>query len=111
MPHLSNQRFTSLQLKEEYRGAFDRKFLYYYCFLLDEHCLKNAHVSSFASVEMKAFKSFKFPVVPLEVQWEIVRVLDQFTTLEAELEAELEARRKQYEHYRDRLLSFSERGI
>jgi len=111
VPHLSNQRFTSLQLKEEYRGAFDHKFLYYYCFLLDEHCLKNAHVSSFASVEMKAFKSFKFPVVPLEVQWEIVRVLDRFTALEAELEAELEGRRKQYEHYRDRLLSFSERGI
>ena len=43
---------------------------------------------------------------PLEVQQEIVRVLDQFTTLEAELEAELEARSKQYKHYRDSLLSF-----
>ncbi|ERH33416.1 hypothetical protein HMPREF1550_00528 [Actinomyces sp. oral taxon 877 str. F0543] len=46
---------------------------------------------------------------PLEVQREIVRILDQFTALEAELEAELEARRKQYEHYRDRLLSFPEK--
>ena len=106
VPHLSNQRFTSLQLKEEYCGVFDHKFLYYYCFLLDEHCLKNVHVSSFASVGMRAFRSFRFPVVPLEVQQEIVRILDQFTTLEAELEAELEARRKQYEYYRDSLLSF-----
>ena len=46
------------------------------------------------------------PVPPLEVQNEIVRILDKFTSLEAELEAELEARRKQYEYYRDSLLTF-----
>lgn len=46
------------------------------------------------------------PVPPIEVQHEIVRILDNFTSLEAELEAELEARRKQYEYYRDQLLSF-----
>ena len=46
------------------------------------------------------------PVPPLEVQQEIVRILDQFTTLEAELEVELEARRTQYEHYRNHLLSY-----
>lgn len=44
------------------------------------------------------------PVPPLEVQQEVVRILDQFTTLEAELEAELEARRKQYEYYREQLM-------
>ena len=44
------------------------------------------------------------PIPPLEVQQEIVRILDQFTTLEAELEAELEARRKQYEYYREQLM-------
>ena len=50
----------------------------------------------------------KMPVCcpPLEVQREIVRILDQFMTLEAELEAELEARRAQYEHYRNHLLSY-----
>lgn len=47
------------------------------------------------------------PVPPLKVQEEIVRILDKFTTLEAELEAELTARKKQYEHYRNKLLSFS----
>ena len=48
----------------------------------------------------------KMPVFcpPLEVQREIVRILDQFTALEAELEAELEARRKQYEYYREQLM-------
>ena len=44
-------------------------------------------------------------VPPLEVQREIVRVLDKFTFLTAELTAELTARKKQYEYYRDQLLS------
>ena len=106
VPHLSNQRFTSLQLKDEYRKDFDYRFLYYYCFILDAFCLDHVNVSSFPSVDMKAFRSFEFPLVPLAVQREIVRILDQFTTLEAELEAELEARRTQYEHYRNHLLSY-----
>lgn len=51
-------------------------------------------------------RDMSIPVPPLEVQREIVRILDQFTTLEAELEAELEARWAQYEHYRTQLLSY-----
>jgi len=47
----------------------------------------------------------KIPVPPLPVQEEIVRILDTFTALENELEAELAARTKQYEHYRDKLLT------
>ena len=45
------------------------------------------------------------PIPPLEVQKEIVRILDSFTTLTAELQAELQARKLQYEYYRDELLS------
>ncbi len=48
-------------------------------------------------------KSFTVPVPPLEVQREIVRVLDLFQSLEAELEA----RRRQYAHYRDKLITGS----
>ena len=48
----------------------------------------------------------EIPIPPLTVQREIVRILDSFTSLEAELEAELEARHKQYKYYRDQLLSF-----
>lgn len=46
------------------------------------------------------------PIPPLRVQQEIVRILDKFTTLEAELEAELDCRKRQYEYYRNQLLSF-----
>ena len=48
------------------------------------------------------------PIPPLDIQKEIVKILDNFTKLEAELEAELEARRKQYEYYREELLSFGD---
>lgn len=48
------------------------------------------------------------PKKSLEIQAEIVRILDAFTELTAELTAELAARKKQYNYYRDRLLSFDE---
>lgn len=46
------------------------------------------------------------PKRSLEIQSEIVRILDAFTSLTAELTAELTTRKKQYKHYRDQLLSF-----
>lgn len=49
--------------------------------------------------------ALRVPVPPLEVQAEIVRILDSFQQLEAELEAELEARRCQFIHYRDEALA------
>ena len=58
------------------------------------------------------YSKFKLPVPPMEVQREIVRILDSFTSvteeLMAKLTAELIARKKQYEFYRDFLLSFDE---
>lgn len=50
------------------------------------------------------YSNFAIPLPPLPVQEEIVRILDSFTELEAELEAELADRKKQYEYYRDHLL-------
>jgi type I restriction enzyme S subunit len=52
------------------------------------------------------YSKFTIPVPPIEVQHAIVGALNSFTKLEAELEAELEARKKQYEFYRNQLLSF-----
>lgn len=48
----------------------------------------------------------QIPVPPMVIQREIVSILTRMEALEAELEAELEARRRQYAHYRDALLSF-----
>ena len=48
------------------------------------------------------------PLPSVEIQAEIVRILDTFTALTAELTAELTARKKQYNYYRDQLLSFDD---
>ena len=68
-------------------------------------------MSSFASVDMNGFRKFEIPIPPLNVQDEIVRILDAFTAVTAELTAELNMREKQYQYYRNKLLSFSEAGI
>ena len=74
------------------------------------HCMENLNFSSneHKRLWITIYSQFKIPVPPLPVQEEIVRILDKFTSLEAELEAELEARKKQYEFYRDRLLTFGD---
>ena len=55
-----------------------------------------------------AIKDILIPVPPLEVQSEIVQILDNFAELTAELTAELEKRKKQYEHYRRELMATRE---
>lgn len=61
----------------------------------------------------KLMTEIKIPIPPLSVQTEIARVLDAFTSLTAELTAELTSRQKQYQYFRDKLLNFddiSDRG-
>lgn len=103
VPSLANQRFTYLVLKDEFKEQIDIMFIYYCCFKLDEYCKECLNQGNFASVDMKKFLKFKFPVPPLEVQREIVRILDNFTFLTTELAAELAARQKQYEYYKEYL--------
>ena len=88
--------------------AVDTVFLSYYLRTEDFALKKRKYAQGTKVIELSAayLSKIDIPVPPLEVQREIVRILDQFTTLEAELEAELEARRTQYEHYRNHLLSY-----
>ena len=51
------------------------------------------------------------PEKSLAIQGEIVRILDSFTELTAELTAELELRKEQYNHYRDQLLTFEDEDV
>ncbi|WRG49195.1 restriction endonuclease subunit S [Helicobacter pylori] len=101
---LANQRFTFLSKKANCDIALDMKFFFYQCFLLGEWCKNNTNVSGFASVDMTAFKKYKFPIPPLEIQQEIVKILDAFT----ELNTELNTRKKQYQYYQNMLLDFND---
>ncbi|GAA8830955.1 restriction endonuclease subunit S [Helicobacter pylori] len=105
---LANQRFTFLSKKANCDIALDMKFFFYQCFLLGEWCKNNTNVSGFASVDMAAFKKYKFPIPPLEIQQEIVKILDAFTELNTELNTELKARKKQYQYYQNMLLDFKD---
>ena len=87
----------------------DTKFLYYImCCHFKKYILAKSVGATATSIRKPMLEKFKLPVPPLEVQREIVRILDCFMLLTAELTAELTARKKQYEFYRDFLLSFDE---
>lgn len=55
-----------------------------------------------------AMLKFTFPLPPLTIQQRIVEILDKFTSLVSSLDSEIALRQKQYEYYRDKLLSFEE---
>lgn len=78
-------------------------------------CLQGIDVSAIVrgtppKLNQENLRNIEIPLPPIEVQNEIVRILDKFTSLEAELEAELDCRKRQYEYYRDKLLSFENVG-
>lgn len=84
-----------LTLKSGTNSLF--KYVYYamQCIVYNSSDHARQWISKYSNIEV--------PVPPLEIQEAIVEILDKFTNLEAELEAELEARTLQYEYYRDSL--------
>ena len=100
-----------------FRGEPDVQSRYLYHVLLQQQPILYAKVrkASIPRLSRTAIEKLKIPVPPLEIQCEIVRILDNFTELTAELTteltAELTARRKQYSFYRNKLLSFKEEEI
>ena len=84
------------------------KYYYYYITLnkIKRTLVEKRNTSSQGYIKAGNIENLLIPVPPLEVQDEIVRKLDIFTTLTAELTAELTARKKQYSWYRDYLLKF-----
>lgn len=81
----------------------DNKFLFYFLKHNQTNLQNTKRGAGIPGLSKENLEQLKIPVPPMEVQEEIVRILDKFTILEAELEAELEARRKQYEYYLDKL--------
>lgn len=111
---LANQQFTNLTVRKSLSDRLLVRFVFHYMFIVDEWCKKNINVSGFASVDMNKFNKLEFPIPSLEEQHRIVSILDRFesltTSLQSGLPAEITARRQQYEHYRDKLLTFKRKG-
>lgn len=90
------------------------KYAYYAICAYSSDILKKAKKQggTVDSLDVNNFMQYEVPVPPLEEQRRIVSILDKFSALVSDissgLPAEIAARRKQYEYYRDRLLSFKE---
>ena len=114
VPFLCNQRFTCMTVKPQFRDRVNIKYLMHYCPMLSKYCKEHLNQGNFASVDMKQFAKFEFVIPCLAEQYHIVSILDRFDTLcndiSSGLPAEIEARQKQYEYYRDKLLTFKEKA-
>ena len=87
----------------------DPKYLAYYLQTPQFFAEKKRHATGTKVIDVsaKSLAKISIPVPPIEIQQKIVAILDSFTKLEAELEAELEVRRIQYHHYRSAMLDFN----
>ena len=93
-----------------------KKYLYY---LLqtnrsNAYYEKNLTGSTIKNLGLKALREYQIPLPPIDVQKNIIKILDRFDKLNNDmsegLPAEIEARKKQYEYYRDTLLSFDDKA-
>ena len=92
-------------------GEFDNNtlvmYLYHYLnFKLRDYITINSKKGSVPYITLPMLEKFEIPIPPLPVQTEIVKILDALTALTSELTSELILRKKQYEYYREKLLSF-----
>ena len=84
------------------------RYIYHYLLNIQEKIYYTKKGEGVPHVHISSIENFLIPIPPLPVQEEIVRVLDKFTELTAELTAEFTARKQQYEYYSESLLNFTE---
>ncbi|MGT0055601.1 restriction endonuclease subunit S [Helicobacter pylori] len=86
------------------------KFLYYFLKNSQTILMKSQFGAGIPALNKADIETLTIPIPPLEIQQEIVKILDQFSILTTDLlagiPAEIEARKKQYEYYREKLLTF-----
>lgn len=108
IPLTTNQACCNLEINPKIANF---KYVFHYISSKYEY-IKSLGQGSQTNINAQIIKKLSIPVPPLPVQEEIVRILDTFTSLTAELstklQEELQARKKQYEYYRDKLLTFNE---
>ena len=97
-----HQRAYRIHVLKDYIKS---KYVYYYMqAYFYNFILKNAVGSTVSSIRKGMIENFEIPIPSLKTQERIVKILDTMVHHFTQLEAELEARNKQYEYYRDKLL-------
>ena len=98
-----HQRAYRIHLTED---SISTKFIYYYMVNnFKKYILRNAVQATVLSIRKPKIENFYVPIPSLEIQEKIVKTLDKFTKYVSELQTELQFRLKQYEYYRNMLLS------
>ena len=105
-----HQRAYRIHIKTP--DVFPKYYFHYMQAMFLPYIQKSMFQGSVASIRRPMLNEFPVPIPPLSVQHRIVAILDRFDTLcndlTSGLPAEIEARQKQYEYYRDKLLNFKE---
>ena len=107
IPLTTNQACSNIEVNEDIANY---KYVYY-CLLNQYEYIKSLGVGSQTNINAQIVKKLKIPLPSLEEQQRIVTILDKFDTLvnsiSEGLPREIELRRKQYEYYREKLLTFT----
>lgn len=98
----------SVTIKSEYE--LNVRFLYHILLHFQKEIHNLCSFTGIPALNASELKKLEIPIPPLPAQTEIVKILDALTALTSELTSELILRRKQYEYYREKLLSEEELG-
>lgn len=117
MFHYINGKYALHQRAYRIHPATDGllgKYLYhYFVAIFPKYIGQQMYQGSVPSIRRPMLNKFQVAIPSLDVQSRIVNVLDNFDAICSDLKiglpAEIEARQKQYEYYRDKLLSFEEK--
>ena len=102
IPLTTNQACANIEVNPEIAHY---RYVFHYLMSKYEY-IKSLGSGSQTNINSQIVKKIRIPIPPLSVQTEIVKILDALTALTSELTSELTLRRKQYEYYREKLLSF-----
>lgn len=89
-----------------YQSKIVAKFLFYILKSIEAFLINLQSEGGVPTINIAKVGNIEIPIPPIPIQQEIVRILDTFTKLTANLQTELDARKKQYVYYRDCLLNF-----
>ena len=99
-----NDKCFSIIPKDEFVKCFIPKYIYHYTKNIENKIMKLQSEGGVPTINTQKVSNLLMPMLPIDVQLEIINILDKFGELEAELEVELEARKSQYEFWRGKLL-------
>lgn len=106
-PFYLNDKCFSIIPINDFQTIINSRFLFHHLKNKEETIKNLQSEGGVPTINTKKVGSIMIPVPPIEVQEEIVRILDSFSDYAAELQAELQARKQQYEYYRNLLLTFN----